>query len=113
MSYARMVLSHLQEVQQLPQDVRADIAARVSSFIQIGKTAKNESLLGTFASAAMEEQAKAIGQGATTLDPRWAAPALAEAWCYATLSISKGYLERADAMAIVKAIETFASGAKG
>ena len=26
------------------------------------------------------------------MDPRWAAPAIAEAWCYATISLSKGYL---------------------
>ena len=57
----------------------------------------------------MEEQAKAIGQGATTMDPRWAAPALAEAWCYSTISLSKGYLDQADAVAIIEAIEAFAS----
>src|SRR5919106_1797594 len=112
MSYDRMVLSHLRDVQQLPGEVRADIGARVSSFIQIAKAAKDEALLATFASAAMEEQAKAIGQGVTTMDPRWAAPALAEAWCYATLSLSKGYLPRDNAAAIIQAIEAFASGAK-
>ena len=61
------------------------------------------------AMAANEEQAKAIGQGATTMDPRWAAPALAEAWCYAKLSLSKGYLDRSDALAIIESIEAFAS----
>jgi hypothetical protein len=111
MSYQTMVLSHLHEVQQLPEPVRAEIAARVSSFIQIAKAANDETLLATFASAAMEEQAKAVGQGATTVDPRWAAPALAEAWCYAKLSLSKGYLDRANAMSIIEAIEAFVSGA--
>jgi hypothetical protein len=56
-----------------------------------------------------EEQAKAIGQGANMLDPRWAAPAIADAWCYATMSLSSGYLERLHAEAILGAIETFAS----
>jgi len=58
---------------------------------------------------ANEEQAKAIGQGATMLDPRWAAPAIAEAWCYATISLSKGYLDRLHAEAIIGAIEAFTS----
>jgi hypothetical protein len=47
----------------------------------------------------MEEQAKAIGHG--TMDPRWAAPAIVEAWCYATMSLSKGYLDRLHAQAII------------
>jgi hypothetical protein len=108
MSYEDLVLTHLRQVQDLPELVQADIAARVSSYIQIAKAAKDESLLATFASAAMEEQAKAIGQGATTTDPRWAAPALAEAWCYATLSLSKGYLDLSLAKTIIDAIESFA-----
>ena len=109
MTYERMVLSHLEQVLQLPDSVQADIAKRVSNFIQLARAAKDEAFLSTCASAAMEEQAKAIGQGATTTDPRWAAPALAEAWCYAKLSLSKGYLDRANAVAIIEAIEAFAS----
>jgi hypothetical protein len=107
-----MVLSHLHEVQRLPAAVQADIATRVSSFIQIAMTAKDDGLFATCASAALEEQAKAIGQGATTMDPQWAAPALAEAWCYARFSLSKGYLDRAEAVEIIEAVETFASTAK-
>ena len=57
----------------------------------------------------MCEQAKAIGQGASTTDPRWAVPAIAEAWCYATISLSEGYLERVHAEAIIGAIEAFTS----
>jgi hypothetical protein len=108
MSYENSVLMHLRQVQDLPELVRTDIATRVGSYIQIAKAAKDESLLATFASAAMEEQAKAIGLGATTTDPRWAAPALAEAWCYATLSLTKGYLDPPTAKTIIEAIETFA-----
>ena len=58
---------------------------------------------------ALEEQAKAIGQGASTMDPRWAVPAIAEAWCYATISLSEGYLDRLHAEAIIGAIEAFTS----
>ena len=43
------------------------------------------------------------------MDPRWAAPAIAEAWCYATISLSKGYLDRLHAQAIIGAIEAFTS----
>jgi hypothetical protein len=112
MGYEDSVLSHLRQVRNLPELVQTDIASRVSSYIQIAKAAKDESLLATFASAAMEEQAKAIGQGATTTDPRWAAPALAEAWCYATLSLAKGYLDPPKATAIIEAIEAFVLGAE-
>jgi hypothetical protein len=68
------VLAHLRQVQDIPELVQNDIATRVSGYIQIAKAAKDESLLATFASAAMEEQARAIGLGAATTDPRWAAP---------------------------------------
>jgi hypothetical protein len=107
MSYQKMVLSHLSQVLQLPEAIQADIAKRVSNSIQLVKAAKDEALLSVCAMAANEEQAKAIGQGATTMDPRWAAPALAEAWCYAKLSLSKGYLDRSDALAIIESIEAF------
>ena len=108
-SYGESVLSHLEKVQRLPVEVQADIARRVDSYIKLAKAGKDEAMIGVCASAAMEEQAKAIGQGATTLEPRWAAPALAEAWCYATISLSKGYLDRLHAEAIIGAIEAFAS----
>ena len=109
MTYEKMVLSHLEDVQRLPAGIQADIAERVRNFIQIARTAKDEALLQACASAAMEEQAKAMVQGATTMDPQWAAPALAEAWCYASLSLSKGYLNQAAAVAIIEGTEAFAS----
>jgi hypothetical protein len=108
-SYAESVLSHLEKVQELPVDVQSDIARRVDSYLKIARAAKNEAIVATLASSAMEEQAKAIGQGGDTMDPRWAAPAIAEAWCYATISLSKGYLDRLHAEAIIGAIEAFTS----
>jgi hypothetical protein len=108
-SYGESVLSHLEEVQRLPIEVQADIARSVDSYIKLAKAAKDEALLVRLASSAMEEQAKAIGQGLNRMDPRWAAPAIAEAWCYATISLSKGYLDRLHAEAIIGAIEAFAS----
>jgi hypothetical protein len=109
-SYEGSVLSHLEKVQRLPADVQVDIAKRVDSYIKLARAANDEDLLAPLALGAMEEQAKAIGQGVnSTMDPRWAAPAIAEAWCYATISLSKGYLDPSDAKAIISAIEAFAS----
>ena len=108
-SYGESVLSHLEKVQELPAEVQAEIAKRVDSYIKLAKAAKGEALLARLASSANEEQAKAIGQGANMLDPRWAAPAIAEAWCYATISLSTGYLDRLHAEAIIGAIESFVS----
>jgi hypothetical protein len=99
------VLSHLEKVQQLPVEVQVGIARRVESCIKIARAAKNEVVVASIASSAMEEQAKAIGRG--MMDPQWAAPAIAEAWCYATMSLTKGYLDRLHAQAIIGAIEAF------
>lgn len=106
-SYAESVLSHLEKVQQLPVEVQVGIARRVESCIKIARAAKNEAVVASIASSAMEEQAKAIGRG--MMDPQWAAPAIAEAWCYAKMSLSKGYLDRPHAEAIIGAIEAFTS----
>jgi len=108
-SYAESVLSHLEKVQELPAEVQTDIARRVDSYIKMAKAAKEEGVVAMLASNAVEEQAKAIGRGGDTMDPRWAAPAIAEAWCYATISLSKGYLDRLHAQAIIGAIEAFTS----
>ena len=106
-SYAESVLSHLEKVQQLPVEVQIGIARRVESCIKIARAAKNMKLSWQTSLPAMEEQAKAIGHG--TMDPQWAAPAIAEAWCYATMSLTKGYLDRLHAQAIIGAIEAFTS----
>jgi hypothetical protein len=103
-----MVLSHLEKVEQLPPKVQADIALRVGTCLKLARAAKTKTFLASLAAAAMEEQAKAIGSGtSSTMDPRWAGPALAEAWCYATLSLSNGNLDRSSATSIITAIEGF------
>ena len=109
-NYAELVLLHLEKVQELPGKVQEDIASRIDNYIKMARAAKSEAVVSRLATCAVEEQAKAIGQGAYTMDPRWAAPAIAEAWCYATISLSKGYLDRLHAEAIIGAIEAFASG---
>jgi hypothetical protein len=106
-SYAESVLSHLEKVQQLPIEVQVGIARRIESCIKIARAAKNEAVVANIASSAMEEQAKVIGH--STMDPQWAAPAITEAWCYATMSLTKGYLDRLHAQAIIGAIEAFTS----
>jgi len=103
-NYAGSVLLQLEKVQTLPGKVQEDIADRIGNYIKIARAAKSEATL-----CAAEEQARAIGKGAYTMDPRWAASAIAEAWCYATISLSKGYLDRLHAEAIIGAIDAFAS----
>ena len=103
--YAESVLSHLEKVQKLPLEVQTDIAKRVDTYLSVARAANNEAIVATVASSAMQEQAKAIGHG--TMDPQWAAPAIAEAWCYATMSLSKGYLDQLHAQPIIGAIEAF------
>jgi hypothetical protein len=107
-SYEKMVLSHLEKVEQLPPEVQVDIAKRVGTYLSLASAAKTDELLAALAAGAMQEQAKAIGQGAgSTMDPQWAGPALAEAWCYAKLSLSNGNLDQPSATAIITAIEGF------
>ena len=108
-NYAGSVLLQLDKVQTLPGKVQEDIADRIGNYIKIARAAKSEATLSRLAACAAEEQARAIGKGAYTMDPRWAAPAIAEAWCYATISLSKGYLDRLHAEAIIGAIDAFAS----
>ena len=109
LAYGESVLSHLEKVQELPAEVQTDIAKRVGTYLTIARAAKNDAILQQIASSAAQEQARAIGKGVHTMDPRWAGPALAEAWCYATMSLSKGYLDRLHAEAIIGAIDTFVS----
>jgi hypothetical protein len=107
-SYKKMVLSHLEELKQLPSEVQADIAKRVDNYFRLGSAAKTDDMLSALAAGAMQEQAKAIGQGtSSTMDPQWAGPALAEAWCYAKTSVSNGNLDRPTAIEIITAIEDF------
>jgi hypothetical protein len=107
-SYKKMVLSHLEEVEQLPAEAQADIAKRIGNYIRLASAAKTDDVLAALAAGAMQEQAKAISQGtSSTMDPQWAGPALAEAWCYAKTSLSNGNLDQPSATAIITAIEEF------
>ena len=63
--YAESVLSHLEKVQKLPLEVQTDIAKRVDTYLSVARAANNEAIVATVASSAMQEQAKAIGQGGT------------------------------------------------
>ena len=107
--WERTVLSLLEEVQALPLNVQADIAKRVSGYIEIASTTQEVGSLERFAAAAVEEREQVIEQGVkSTLDQRWVAPAFAEAWCVARLGLYNGSLTRHSAMAVIVAIEAFA-----
>ena len=72
-----MVLSHLETVEQLPPEVQADIAKRVGTYLKLASAAKTDELLAALAAGAMQEQAKAIGQGTnSTMDPHGPDPLL-------------------------------------
>ena len=108
--YERTVLSHLERIQCLPENVQAEIASRLRTYIKLARVASTEAVLTRIASTAVEEKTKAIKDGViSTMDPRWAAPALAEAWCQATIGLANSKRSRASAMAIIGAIEAFAS----
>ena len=72
--YERTVLSHLERVRQLPPEAQAEIAMRVSNFIELARPVSDD-LLSRFAQVAREEQQRAVEQGARSdTDPLWAAP---------------------------------------
>jgi hypothetical protein len=105
--YERTVLSHLERVQQLAPEAQAEIAMRVSNFIELARPVSDD-LLSRFAKVARDEQQRALEQGAKSdTDPLWAAPALSEAWCNARLGLATGELTRHSAIQIITAIETF------
>ena len=107
--WERTVLSVLEKLERLPTNVQGEIATRVGKYINFARTARDDATMTRFIEAAAEERAK-VAQGAkSTVEPRWSAPALAEAWCISWLGLSNGKLNRNSAMAVIVAIEAFAS----
>jgi hypothetical protein len=107
--WERTVLSLLEKVQGLPSNVQSEIAGRVGSYIDIVDATKNECSLEEFVAAAVKEREDVIAEGVkSVLDQRWAASALAEAWCVARLGLFNGSLSRHSAMAVIVAVEAFA-----
>jgi hypothetical protein len=104
--YERTVLSHLERVRQLPQEAQAEIAMRVSNFIDLARPVSDD-LLSRFVQVAREEQRRAVEEGASDMDALWAAPAISEAWCIARLGLAKGNLYRHSAIQIITAVEAF------
>jgi len=71
--YERTVLSHLERVRQLPQEAQAEIAMRVSNFIELARPVSDD-LLSRFVQVAREEQQRAVEEGARSdMDALWAA----------------------------------------
>jgi hypothetical protein len=105
--YERTVLSHLERVRQLPQEAQAEIAMRVSNFIELARPVSDD-LLSRFVQVAREEQQRAVEEGARSdMDALWAAPAISEAWCNARLGLATGNLNRHSAIQIITAVEAF------
>jgi hypothetical protein len=90
--YERTVLRHLERVRQLPPGAQAEIAMRISNFIELARPVSH-ALLSRFVQVAREEQQQAVEQGAKSdTDPLWAAPSISEAWCSARLGHSRRVL---------------------
>jgi hypothetical protein len=68
-SYEESVLAHLEKIQEFPEEVQAEIARGVDSYLVLARAATEEAILERLARNAMDEAAKAIGLGATTMDP--------------------------------------------
>ena len=108
--WERTVLSVLERVERLPTNVQGEIATRVGKYINLAQTARGDAAtLRRFIEAAAGERAKVAPGGKSTGDPRWTAPALAEAWSISRLGLSNGNLNRLSAMSVITAIEAFAS----
>lgn len=106
--WERNVLTLLEQVQDLPRNVQVEIANRAGDFIQVAKNATDEASLAKFAVAAAEEQEQVIARGITSkVDHRWAAPALAEAWCVAKIGLCNRSLDKHSAREVMTAIDTF------
>ena len=110
--WERTVLSVLEKVERLQPNVQSEIATRVGKYINFALTARDDATLTRFIEAAAGERAK-VAQGAKSIaNPRWTAPALAEAWCMSRLGLSNGNLNRYSARSVITAIEYFASERK-
>src|SRR5262245_18739218 len=85
-------------VWQLPP---AEIAMRISNFIELARPV-SDALLSRFVQVAREEQQQAVEQGAKSdTDPLWAATSITEAWCSARLGLYTGNLNRHSAIQII------------
>ena len=108
--WERTVLSVLERVERLPTNVQGEIATRVDNYINLAQTARGDAAtLRRFIEAAARERAKVAPGAKSTVDPRWTAPALAEAWSISRLGLSNGNLNRLSAISVITAIEAFAS----
>jgi hypothetical protein len=101
-SYAESVLSHLEKVQQLPVEIQVGIARRVE---KIARAAKNEAIVANIASSAVEEQASRSWHDG----PAMGRTSNCRGMVLCQMSLSKGYLDRLHAQAIIGAIEAFTS----
>src|SRR5262245_52543479 len=90
LSWERTVLSLLAKMERLPFNIKAEIADRVSKFINFARTAKDDAALTRFIEAAAAEREKVASEARFTTNPLWSAAALAEAWCVTRLGFSNG-----------------------
>ena len=106
LSWERTVRSVLERVERLPTNVQGEIATCVGKYIHFAGAATDHASLTGLIEAAAGERAKVAQK--STVDPRWSALALAEAWCVSRLGLFNGNMNRLSAMSVITAIEAFA-----
>ena len=106
LSWERTVRSVLERVERLPTNVQGEIATCVGKYIHFAGAATDHASLIGLIEAAAGERAKVAQK--STVDPRWSALALAEAWCVSRLGLFNGNMNRLSAMSVITAIEAFA-----
>ena len=110
--YERTIFSILEKVERLPRPVQAEIATRVNNFIDHAKRTGEKAPMGRLLEAARREREKSVSNETHPTLEQWAGPALAEGWCTAMLGLSEGSMDRHCAIAIIVAIQTFATKSK-
>ena len=90
--WERAVRSVLERVERRPTNVQAEIATCVGKYIQFARDATDDASLTRFIETAAGERAKVTQK--STVDPRWSALALAEAWCISRLGLCNGNMNR-------------------
>ena len=73
LSWERTVFSLLAKVEELPRNVKGEIATRVGEYIRSARTARDDATLTRFIEAAAGEREKVAREARSTADPQWTA----------------------------------------
>lgn len=106
--FKHISLAELERVQRLSATVQDEIAGKLAKFINAASPRSNQTTLQQYLIVAVQDRQDAVAVGASVADVCWAAAALSETWCVASLGKIRGTIRPADAAAVTQAIEQFA-----